>query len=87
MNRVTPAAGSPEGWRRQAACVGKPTEWFFPEQSEGGGQYAKARLLCAGCPVRAECEAEARADHIPHGMWGGLTAQQRGSYRSRRVAS
>lgn len=37
--------------------------------------YREARLLCAVCPVRAECAEEGAGE--PDGMWGGLTPRQR----------
>jgi hypothetical protein len=39
-------------------------------------QVAAAKAVCAGCPVRAECLAEALA-RIPYGIAGGLTESER----------
>ena len=37
----------------------------------------RARLLCAGCPVRSECLAEALDNRIEWGVWGGMTERER----------
>ena len=42
---------NPLEWIQQAACKGK-TGPFFSRYVE---DLARARVLCAGCPVRAEC--------------------------------
>jgi hypothetical protein len=39
-------------------------------------QVAAAKAVCAGCPVRAQCLAEAVA-RIPYGIAGGMTAEER----------
>ena len=78
-----------DGWALNAACVGEPTVTFFPEQWVSGTipgrpdpRYAKARLICARCPVREECLAYAQSNSIPHGMWGGLTPRERRSNKA-----
>ena len=43
---------------------------------------ATAKAVCASCPVRAECLAEALA-RIPYGIAGGLTEQERAALRRR----
>lgn len=73
------------GWERDAACVDKPTEWFFPDR-EGrgtGGQYDKGRAVCADCPVRVECLNDALSKAEGYGLRGGLTPRERGTYRRR----
>ena len=37
----------------------------------------RASRLCAGCPVRSDCLAEALDNRIEWGVWGGLTERQR----------
>jgi len=42
----------------------------------------KANAICAKCPVRRECLAFAlRTDQV-HGMWGGMSEQERRALRS-----
>ena len=41
-------------WRRDAACAGLPTAWWFTER----GDYetvAHAKTICRECPVQTEC--------------------------------
>lgn len=59
---------APGAWIADAACAGKPTDLFFPEDSQGI-QLAKA--ICAGCRVRAECAGYATAIPSLAGIWGG----------------
>lgn len=33
--------------------------------------------LCLGCPVRAQCLADALDNRIEFGMWGGMTERER----------
>lgn len=63
-------------WRAQAACAGTPASVFFVEQ---GADVAAARQICAGCPVQAECLADALDRHEPYGVWGGTTPRERRS--------
>jgi WhiB family redox-sensing transcriptional regulator len=41
--------------------------WFADAPTE----LERAKALCAGCPVRAECLAGALARREPWGVWGG----------------
>lgn len=66
-------------WQDFAACAEIGTELFFPSK---GGDVRQAKRICAGCPVRAECLEEADAneggsDLLTHGVWGGLSPQER----------
>lgn len=72
-----------EQWRLQAACAGMATEnydLFYPPV--GGSAQAprnnRAKAICAGCPVRAECLAYAEEHEIAVGVWGGTTPAERG---------
>ncbi|WGT47623.1 WhiB family transcriptional regulator [Tessaracoccus lacteus] len=46
---------------------------LFPE----GKDQKRARTVCAGCPVRSECLAEALDNRIEWGVWGGMTERER----------
>ena len=68
-----------ERWRNQAACVGLPTKWFFPE---GGGEAAfiEGKKVCKDCPVKEPCllladDFVATGDR--YGLFGGLTPGER----------
>lgn len=78
----------PQDWSRHAACQGltlpdrdlwSPSDDLTPAQR--AGEYALARRICSTCPVRFPCAVDALARGEAHGMWGGLTEQDR-----RRVA-
>jgi WhiB family redox-sensing transcriptional regulator len=45
------------GWRNKAACLDQDTELYFPVGSTGPAleQIARAKAVCAGCPVRVQC--------------------------------
>jgi WhiB family redox-sensing transcriptional regulator len=66
--------GRPE-WQSRAACRASGVN-FYP----GRGAYRAlqaAKALCAGCPVRAECQTYAFASDERDGIWGGLSPDQR----------
>lgn len=76
-SRVRNTLGIP-AWMDAAACIGKATDVFFP--LPGGDtsiSYSRARDICSGCDVSAECAAFADTENIQHGMWGGLTPEER----------
>ena len=58
-------------WMEDAACVGLPTEWFFPDR--GGAELARqAKAVCAWCSVRRACLDFATATDTRDGIWGGF---------------
>ena len=66
-------------WRDRAASRDSDPELFFPAAESGRARHAQvaaATAVCAGCPVRAACLAEALA-RIPYGVAGGLTEHER----------
>lgn len=73
-----------EHWRTLAACRSVDPDLFFPISSSGPSlaQVAQAKAICAGCPVRRECLAFALRTHQVHGVWGGLSEQERHRLRS-----
>lgn len=66
-------------WRDDAACLGEDIELFFPERSQT--LAARAKAICAECPVRIDCLDESIANGERFGIWGGLDQEER-----RRVA-
>jgi WhiB family transcriptional regulator, redox-sensing transcriptional regulator len=75
-------------WRSMAACRSADPDLFFPISSSGQSkaQEAEAKAICAGCRVRRECLALALRTHQAHGVWGGLSEQERYPVRSASVA-
>lgn len=68
-------------WWEDASCRTENAEMFFPPmrapRHEKRAAERRAKKLCFGCPVRAEClEAAVQADER-HGIWGGLTSRER----------
>lgn len=67
-------------WWWEAACVGMDTEIFFHVT----GNPILPRSVCAVCPVRAECLADAMQfesqltnRQLRYGMYGGLLPGER----------
>ena len=56
---------------------------FFPERGES---MAPAKALCALCPAQDACLAFAVAERLEHGVWGGLSPQERREMRKRQAA-
>jgi WhiB family redox-sensing transcriptional regulator len=71
------AAG--ENWMSSAACHSADPELFFPVSDFGRSQdqVAQAKAVCAGCQVRRECLSFALRTRQAHGIWGGMTEQER----------
>lgn len=65
----------PGDWADAGACRGKG-DVMFPERTDVGAKEA-AKAVCRACPVRQECLAYALANHEKHGVWGGLTWEER----------
>ena len=76
--RVTGLAPG-ENWRSAAACQDADPDLFFPVSGSGKSleQVERARAVCAVCPVRRACLAFAVRTGQAHGIWGGLTEEER----------
>ena len=69
-------------WAGRAACgFGKlsPDALFV----EGAAQR-EARVVCAECPVRLDCLADALDNRMDFGVWGGMTERERRALLRRR---
>ena len=68
-----------ENWRVIAACQSVDPELFFPVSAAGKclEEVAEAKRVCARCLVRAECLTFAQRTGQVHGIWGGLTEEER----------
>ena len=69
-----------EDWAANAACKGETPDALFVR----GAEQNKAKQVCAGCPVRTECLAEALDNQIEWGVWGGMTERERRALIRRR---
>ncbi|MFC0438311.1 WhiB family transcriptional regulator [Kutzneria buriramensis] len=78
--RILPDAAA-WAWQRRAACRGVPETMFFHPDLERGSarraRDAKAKAVCAGCPVILECRRHAIAAEEPYGVWGGQDEDER----------
>jgi WhiB family redox-sensing transcriptional regulator len=75
------AAAAVRDWRGLAACRDKDPETFFPQT----GHSAAAKLVCAACPVTAECLRLALGTGSRYGVWGGMTEAERRPVPRRRL--
>lgn len=68
-----PAVPRNRSWLGGAACAGKSTEMFFPDEVGMGGRRQKlaAIAVCHSCPVIAQCRQAAIAQFETNGVWGG----------------
>jgi WhiB family redox-sensing transcriptional regulator len=83
-------------WRADALCHEYPNVVFFPgppRRGERRDTYETARAVCHRCPVLDECledtleaEADMNAEDV-HGMFGGLTPNERLRIQGRRERS
>jgi WhiB family transcriptional regulator, redox-sensing transcriptional regulator len=75
---VTLAANGAD-WREAGACVDADPDLFFPISQAGLAldQIERAKLVCAGCPVRIPCLRFAVEMKETHGIWGGTTPDER----------
>lgn len=66
-------------WRLLAACRSAEPDLFFPVSSSGKSleQVNEAKAVCARCLVRRQCLAFALLTRQVHGIWGGLSEQER----------
>jgi WhiB family redox-sensing transcriptional regulator len=71
-----------QDWMKLAACKGQDSTLFF--QQRGGNQHhGGAYDICNACPVRVRCLKFAVNNNIEHGIWGGLTPNQRRVHHKR----
>jgi len=61
------------------SCHGTdPEQWFLPSGAGAAPLIAKAKAVCALCPLRPRCRDWALDQgYTLYGVWGGLTRQER----------
>lgn len=75
-------------WGVNALCKGQPSNWWFAENlttSEGQRFERRAKKICNECEVRVECLVYAQDNNETIGVWGGLSAKERGVGRLARI--
>ena len=82
---LTTLGREPEDWRNRALCAEVDPDLFFPDK---GQPSAPARRVCLCCEVRPQCLAYALDTGEAHGVWGGVTPDERRALaRERRAAA
>jgi len=76
-----PAPRDPlQDWTARSACrTADPDDLFV-----SGAAQNRAKAVCMGCPVRAECLADALDNRVEFGVWGGMTERERRALLRRR---
>ncbi|GAA2228507.1 MULTISPECIES: WhiB family transcriptional regulator [Kitasatospora] len=68
-------------WQYRAACRDADFRLFFHPPGERGPAHddrdAAAKRVCAHCAVRTACLEYALDSREAHGVWGGLTVEER----------
>ena len=66
-------------WRDDAACRDADPDVFFPDGDVRAAreQVKTAKLICRACPVKIICLSWALDSGQEHGIWGGLTEDER----------
>lgn len=92
---VWPAGSGPRGpetaesqtlkWKERGYCRTMDPEIFFAKGRGNLGAIQSAKEVCnTKCPVRDQCREYALEENIDHGVWGGLSTNQRTKIRRRR---
>lgn len=76
-------------WRSRAACLEEDPELFFPIGTTGPAilQVEDAKAVCRRCEVREQCLAWALEAGQDHGVWGGMSEDERRALKRRRARS
>jgi WhiB family redox-sensing transcriptional regulator len=74
---------NPHAWRDFAICSSLDPELFYPFTSEKV-DTDRAKAVCFQCPVIGPCGEYALARREPHGIWGGMTEEERRTELRRR---
>jgi len=68
-------------WQQQGLCREVTSDIFFYEEQERGEEKRKrisqARDVCNACSVKQKCLDFSIRTNQTHGMWGGLTQDER----------
>src|ERR671927_1063171 len=76
---------TPMDWRHRSACLDEDPELFFPIGNTGPAilQIEEAKQVCRRCEVREQCLAWALEAGQDHGVWGGLSEDERRALKRR----
>ena len=73
-------------WHDAAHCRGEAGRDFYPpfggeRKRERVAREQRAKTVCAVCPVQSQCLEHAIASGERYGVWGGLTFEERLTFR------
>jgi len=73
-------------WPDRAACIGEDPELFFPIGNTGPAvrQIEEAKAVCRTCPVIDKCLEYAIETGQDHGVWGGMSEDERRAIKKRK---
>ncbi|MBT1162801.1 WhiB family transcriptional regulator [Bifidobacterium sp. SO1] len=63
-------------WHEKAKCLNADPDMFYPMPNDWK-TIVEAKLICASCPVSAECLEQALDGGEQYGIWGGLDPEER----------
>lgn len=79
--RKTPLWLATQEWELSAGCSGVDTDIFYRFGTERGAARRAAerdaKQICRRCAVVDHCMQRALSAREPHGIWGGLTPEER----------
>lgn len=79
---------APPPWVADAVCpLYNPDTWFPAKGREDLHTRKIAKKICRGCPVVGECLDHAILQDERHGIWGGLTRNERIRVKQQRAAA
>jgi hypothetical protein len=70
---------------KNAACLGLPTNWWFPELYATRVVVINTRraiATCYSCSEKRKCQDFALDNPSIHGIWGGMTVRRRNRVRT-----
>jgi WhiB family redox-sensing transcriptional regulator len=75
----------PVDWRHRSACLEEDPELFFPIGNTGPAlaQIEDAKQVCRRCDVREQCLSWSLESGQDHGVWGGLSEDERRALKRR----
>lgn len=68
-------------WQEDGLCRERDEHLFVGPDREGAAarrrRERRATVVCRACPILLRCRTHALSVPEPHGVWGGLTEQER----------
>lgn len=82
---VEPLLDDGADWRTRGECLREDPELFFPIGNTGPAllQIEEAKQVCRRCEVREVCLAWSLESGQDHGVWGGLSEDERRALKRR----